>query len=143
MVVVSAAMPDTSPVSAPIVAAAVLVLVHVPPPNVLLKVVVLPMHTDLFPVIAVGTAYTVSVIVAIQPAPVVYWIEAVPAATPVARPVVSPMDATAVFVLFQVPPEVASFNVVVFPAHTDTVPVIGASGLTVTVVAAVQPADVV
>ena len=59
-------------------------------------------------------------------------IEVTPPDTPVIIPVVSPAVATDIFVLLQVPPAVASLNVVVLPWHIVADPVIGATGLTVT-----------
>ncbi len=57
----------------------------------------------------------------------------VPAATPVTVPVEF-MVATAVLLLAQVPPEVASERAIVDPAHTELAPVIAAgNGLTVMV----------
>jgi len=50
----------------------------------------------------------------------------VPAATPVINPVVAPMVATAVLLLLQVPPGVASASDAEEPAHTLKIPVIGA-----------------
>jgi hypothetical protein len=53
---------------------------------------------------------------------------------------VLPTVATAVALLLQVPPPVASDSVVVAPAHTAAVPIIAAGvEITVTVVVAVQP----
>jgi len=52
-----------------------------------------------------------------------------------------PIVATVVLLLVHVPPPVASDKVVVDPAHSDVVPVIGESGLTVTNVVALQPVD--
>ena len=56
-------------VVAPVVTVATptLPLVHPPPPVVVLKVVVNPAHTISFPVIALGSGYTVTIAVAIQP----------------------------------------------------------------------------
>jgi hypothetical protein len=62
---------------------------------------------------------------------------------PVATPDEGSMVATPGDTLLQVPPGVASFKVEVLPSQTTGVPVIGASGLTVTVTPAVQPAEVV
>jgi hypothetical protein len=46
-------MPDTMPVAEPITATAVLLLLHVPPVDALLSVVLDPRHTLAVPVIAV------------------------------------------------------------------------------------------
>ena len=64
MVVVPAAMPDTTP-DVPIVAIAGVLLLHVPPVVVLAIVVVAPAHTLIVPVMAdtVGFAFTVTIAV--------------------------------------------------------------------------------
>lgn len=59
----------------------------------------------------------------------------------VRNPDVGLMVATDVLVLVQVPPIVPSDNVVVSPAHSEVIPVIGDNGLTVTSVVALQPVD--
>ena len=64
-------IPLTIPVDAPIVATAVLLLLHVPPATVLLSVILDPTHTADVPVIAAGIAYTVTVAYATQPAAMV------------------------------------------------------------------------
>ena len=67
----------------------------------------------------------------------------VPEERPLTTPVEMPIEATEVTVLFHVPPVAGSLNVVMLPWQTVAVPVIGAIGFTVTVVAAMQPATVV
>jgi hypothetical protein len=62
-------MPDNTPLSEPIVATAVLLLLHVPPVVVLLNVVVLPTHTAVMPVIAPGSGLTVIMVEVKQPVP--------------------------------------------------------------------------
>ena len=75
-----------------------------------------------------------------QPVPIVYFINEVPAETPVTIPPAS-MVATPVVPLLQVPPGVISPRLVVEPAHTVVVPVIAAgNGLTVTVIVKGDPA---
>lgn len=59
MVDVPAATPVTIPVPDPIVATDVLLLVHTPPLDALLKVVVVPGHAVSTPVIAAGNGSTV------------------------------------------------------------------------------------
>ena len=62
-------------------------------------------------------------------------IVALPAATPLTRPEVAPTVATAVLLLFQLPPEGVELNVFDAPIHIAKVPVIAVGkGLTVTVV---------
>lgn len=69
--VLPAATPVTTPVDTFIVAAAVLLLVHVPPGSALLNTVVLPTQTDVIPPIADGLGCTVTIIVATHPVGVV------------------------------------------------------------------------
>ena len=59
--------PVTKPVEASIIAILVLLLVHAPPPEASLKVVVNPAHTVAIPVIEDGNVFTVTTTVAIQP----------------------------------------------------------------------------
>ena len=67
MVTVPCPVPVTSPEPST-VATKVLLLLHVPPVEVLAKVVIDPTHTMPVPVIPVGTAFIVSVIVTtVQP----------------------------------------------------------------------------
>ena len=60
-----------------------------------------------------------------QPEGNVYLINEVPGATPVTTPVVDPTVATVVVMLVQKPPRVEDDSPVVWPWHTDIVPVIG------------------
>ena len=60
----------------------------------------------------------------------------VPEAIPVTTPLVVPIEAIDVLPLVHVPPVMASLNVVVFPTQTEVAPVIGAVGLTTTVLVA-------
>lgn len=108
----------------PIVATAVLLLVHVPPVTASVSVVVCPTHNPLSPLIA-GAVLMVTVLVATHPAPATYDITEIPPAMPVTLPELSTV-ASAVLLLLQVPPVVASASVVVCPAHTVAVPVIAA-----------------
>ena len=70
MVVVPPETPVTTPVEAVTVATELLLVVHVPPVVALLNVMLLPWHTEAGPVMGVSRV-TVSVVVAVQPAPVV------------------------------------------------------------------------
>jgi hypothetical protein len=66
----------------------------------------------------------------------------VPAEMPVVIPDIEPMLATAVLLLLQLPPALASDNAVAWPMHTPVAPVItDGSGLTVTIEVAVHPVD--
>ena len=69
MATVPAAIPVKKPDEALIVAMAELPLVHAPPAVLLLNVVLLPWHTAGLPVMGVG-AFTVTVVLAVQPAAV-------------------------------------------------------------------------
>jgi hypothetical protein len=123
----------------PIVAEDVVLLLHVPPDGLVLKVVVRPTQTVLLPVIAVGTGLTNTDLVAMQPVGSIYVMVGVPPATPVTTLLV-PMVASAVLLLLHTPPVVVSLNVVVRPTHTVAIPVIGAgSGLTVSTRTELQP----
>ena len=66
MVTVPAATPVTMP-DVPIVATPVLLLAHVPPLVIEDRVVVDPAHTVVVPVIAAGSAFTVTVAVLLHP----------------------------------------------------------------------------
>jgi hypothetical protein len=67
MLLTPEARPDTIPLRDPIVATARALLLHEPPVVVLLNVVVLPTHTLVVPVIAAGSAFTVTIAVMLQP----------------------------------------------------------------------------
>jgi hypothetical protein len=61
-------MPVTIPVADPTVATAVLLLLHVPPPLAgSVSVEIRPTQTLVFPVIVVGGALTVTMVVALHP----------------------------------------------------------------------------
>ncbi len=60
-------MPVTVPVEEPMVATAVLLLLHTPPLVALVNVVVKPTHTLIVPPIAAGFGLTVKLVTAIQP----------------------------------------------------------------------------
>ena len=115
-------------------------LLQTPPVVVSVRVVVLPTQTVFVPPIAagaVGRAYTVTVVVILQPPLFVKVITLVPAATPVTRPVVLTVATVVVadthgVVAAAVPDPVSC---VVDPTQTVSVPVI--VGITLTVTAAV------
>ena len=79
----------------------------------------------------------------IQPEPFTYVMIAVPADVPATIPPVDVIVATVVLLLLQFPPPIALLNVVVVAWHNDVIPVIGATGLTVTVAVARQPPPIV
>jgi hypothetical protein len=84
---VPADIPAATPVVASIVALDVLLLLHVPPGTVLVKVVVLPTHTCATPLIAGGRVTTVTALIALQPVPSVYVTGITPAVIPLTTPV--------------------------------------------------------
>jgi len=141
------AVPDATPFTTPevlTVASVVVELLHTPPVVASVNVVVLPTQTDLVPPIAAGAegnAYTVTVVVLVQPPLFLKVITLVPATTPFTRPVLL-IVATVVFadtqgvVVAAVPDPV---NWVVNPAQTVNVPVIVGIALTVTVAVLVHP----
>ena len=129
----------TTPVPEPTVATDVLLLLHAPPDVASLNVVVEPVQTVVVPAIKEGKALTVATFVALQPVAREYDIVDVPDDTPVTMPVV-PIVAIVVVLLAHVPLPVASLKVVVEPAHTLAVPAIAdGTGLTVTILVALQP----
>lgn len=119
IVTLPAATPLTTPVPAPTVATDVLLLVHVPPGVVFVKVVAEPAHTVEEPgVIADGRAATVTVLVTLHPA-TVYDMTAVPTATPDTTP--EPLtDAMEALPLLHEPPVVALDNVALLPTQILT-----------------------
>jgi hypothetical protein len=69
MTEVPALKPDTKPLSEPTMATTVLLLLQMPPAVEVLRVVVLPTHTAVMPVIAAGSGLTVIIVVVRQPVP--------------------------------------------------------------------------
>jgi hypothetical protein len=122
MIVVPAATPVTLP-DPSTVALAVLVLVQVPPLMLLVSAVVRPVHTVFVPPIT-GDWVTFNNMLLEQPAAVIYDIVVLPPATPVTvtgEPV-EPIVAADVLLLLQVPPVVASLNVIVEALHMVVAP---------------------
>lgn len=132
-------MPVTIPVNAPTEAIEGSLLFHEPPARLFEKVVELPSHTTGMPVIAPGTGNTVTRVEVVHPSKDVYTIFVLPAVRPVTTPDVMPIPAVPGLLLLQVPPVVASLNVVELPTHTEVIPVIEAgNGFTVIVVVTEQ-----
>ena len=139
MIVVPAATPVTLP-DPSTVALAVLVLVQVPPLMLLVSAVVRPVHTVFVPPIT-GDWVTFNNMLLEQPAAVVYDIVVLPPATPVTvtgEPA-EPIVAADVLLLLQVPPVVASLNVIVEALHMVVAPWIAVIGATDTVPVVLQP----
>jgi len=129
---------------APIVATAVLLLVHMPPVVASLNVIVDALHITVVPRIAdIGATLTVAV--DLQPVDVTrYVIVPVPDETPVTIPDSEPTEALVEVLLLQTPPAVASLSVTVPPTHTDAgAPMIGVIGFTNNVVLLTQPVDAI
>jgi hypothetical protein len=63
IVAVPIVLPVTIPLEDPMLATGILLLLHVPPPDVLDSVLVSPRHTDVFPLIVAGSGFTVTVVV--------------------------------------------------------------------------------
>ena len=117
-----------------------LLLLHVPPEDVVFSEVVKPTHTFIVPVIEAGNGLTVAITTAKQPVGNVYDMVGLPAAPPLTIPDTIPTVACTVLLLLQLPPPVVSDKVVVEPTHTTGVPLIAAgTGLTVTVAVVKQP----
>ncbi len=140
-------MPVSAPVTVPpvlTVAAAVLLLLQLPPAAASVSRVEEPLHIAEAPEIvpALGSALTLKVAVVLavpQLLVTVYNILVLPAVMPATLPPVLTV-ATAILLLLQVPPEVASARRVAEPAHILSVPVMDpadGSGLTVTVAVSV------
>lgn len=141
------AVPTTTPVIRPepdtAVAIPVLALLQLPPVVASLKIVVEPVQTVGAPVAAGGNPLIVMVCVAAQPVPTVYEISTLPADIPVTFPLTASTVAVPVPSLLQEPPVVTSATMVVEPAQSTVDPLIAKGvGLTVRVVAVLQPASV-
>jgi hypothetical protein len=131
--VVPAVTPVTTPVVEPTVATPSEVLLHVPPGEASLRVMLKATQTEEGPVMATGEGVTVTIFVVIQPVASVYVIVDVPGVTPDTTPPV-PMVATAVVLLLHVPPKVMSDKEVVVPAQSIATPDIApGNGFTVNV----------
>ena len=95
----------TIPDDVPMGAMALLLLLHVPPPVVLVNVAAIPEQILVAPLIVAGLAFIVTSCIAKQPvADSLYVIVAVPADTPVTIPLVVGIVAIAVLLLLHVPP---------------------------------------
>ena len=139
-------MPVTTPLAETV--AVVLLLLHVPPDTLSDNMMDEPVHTLEGPVIVPGfdVVLTVMVIVAVAVPHVpvtTYIIISEPDVTPVTIPDAEPIVATAELLLLQMPPVIASDNVIVEPTHTSERPVIVPAFVgvfTVTVLVVIQPA---
>jgi hypothetical protein len=119
-------IPPVTPVTMPpATVAEALLLLHVPPATASVRVIVEPMHTLEGPVILPAfDGLTVTVRVALQPPVNAYIIVDVPVATPETIPEPLPTVATDVLLLVQLPPAMASLNVIVDPAQTVAGPAV-------------------
>lgn len=110
-----------------------MLLLQVPPEGLLVSVAPPPMHTCKVPPIAVGAGLIVTVVVTVQPEPMLYDITAVPAETPVNAPVDGLIVAMEVAPLVQVPPGTPLYSGAVAPAQALIKPMM-AVGLGLTVI---------
>jgi hypothetical protein len=112
-----------------------LLLAHVPSVTALLNVVAVPGHAFNVPEITPGSGFTVTTAVEAQPELGVYVIVAVPADTPFTAPTEFMVATEVLLLAHDTIGIVALLKIVVEPAHTFFVPVIGVTGLTVTAIA--------
>jgi hypothetical protein len=145
IVVVPVARPLTIPEDVPMVATVGVLLVHVPPEGVLLRVVAVPVQILIVPVGTDGSGLTLTVNVATavpQALVTEYDIVVIPAAIPVTMPVDAPTVPAAGALLDHTPPDTLLLSVTVDAAQTEEVPVlVPATGeaITVTTPVALQP----
>ena len=98
-------MPESTPDVLPIVPTAALLLLHVPPDDVLVSVTLVAGHSVVEPPIVAGRGLTVMLRARKQPlVGWVYVMVAVPALLPVIKPVAEPIDALVALLLVHVPP---------------------------------------
>ena len=138
MFVVPDNTPKTMPDDEPIVAIAVLLLLHVPPVVASASDADTPTQIDDGPVMPAGSWFTVAGVVVVQPVPNEYVTVTVPVVTPARKPVAEPIVATLMLLLVQVPPVAGSPNAVVLPTHTRVVPVIVPGNVFTVIVATVK-----
>jgi hypothetical protein len=140
-------MPVVIPVP-PIVATAILLLLHTPEGVALVSVEVAPSQKESVPPIAatvVGMLTVTTLVAAAAPHALVmvYDIVAVPFEMPVTIPVAAPIVATAGVVLLHTPPVDAELSVSGVPVQTMLLPLIaeGVAGAAITVTTAVAGPD--
>lgn len=137
------ATPFTMPDDGAIVATDGLPLDQMPPGEASVSVEVDPAQNDKTPVGVDGRLFTVTDFVAAQPLLRAYEIVTVPAIAPVIT-LPEPPKVTLPLLQLHEPPVVGSLNVDDEPIHTVEGPVMGNGvGITVAIVLAVQPAEVV
>jgi hypothetical protein len=124
------------------VAFVVLLLLQVPPGVALVRVTLLPTIVEVAPMMLATGAFTDTVREIKQPGLCVYVTFAVPAVTPVIRPVVACTLATAAALLAHVPPDKPVVSVaLVWPTHTWLSPeIVPPAVLTDTAFVVAQPA---
>ena len=143
------ATPETTPVEGPTaglavvtVAIAVLLLLHVPPPGVDVRLVELPSQTVAVPVIAVGVVFTLTTRDMEQPSAVVAVIVVTPTEMPANTPLVASIDPIAGVDETQPVASVLVY-VAVAPTHTLAGALIApGAGLTVKTIGVEQPVAV-
>ena len=122
IIAVPASAPPTVPVPTPTTATEISLLDQTPPAVISVSAIVNPAQTFVVPVMAAGSAYTVTIVLARQPVGKVYVTIAVPAETPVTTPELLPTDNIVVPEVLHVPPGDASVSVTVSPAQTCKMP---------------------
>jgi hypothetical protein len=123
IVAVPPEIPDTTPEDDTAATPGALLL-HEPPDNEFVSVVVPPTVSNPVPLIAGGLLFTVTTFVARQPPGMVYDTVTKPPLIPVTTPDKDPTEPIVIPLLLQVPPLGPLDKVVVDPTHTLGVPVI-------------------
>jgi hypothetical protein len=132
-------MPVMTPVAEPAVAMMGLLLLQVPPLVISVSVMDDPIHNVDEPVMAEGGVFTVTVVLAKQPAVLVNVMTDVPAVPPVTIPVEVPIAAIAGLLLVHVP-LVPVVNAPVEPEQITTEPeIVGGRLFTVISLVVIQP----
>lgn len=138
-------MPAATPLTTPApetVATDVLLLLQVPGPALLLKVVVRPAQVTVLPVIAPGEGLTVMAALTVQLPVTVYKMFAVPGIIPLTIPKKGSTVATEVLLLLHTPLPTELLRLERTPTHTFVDPYMGeGAGYTVIFFAAPHPVD--
>ena len=139
--------PDETPPIRPVASIDAIVVadeLHVPPAVLSLSMEVIPAHMDVMPVIAEGSAFTVTTALLVQPRPSAYVIVAVPPAMPVTLPLRASILAMAVLLLLHDPPPDELLSAAAVPTQKAITPdIVPEVALTLTVFVALQPEEIV
>jgi len=142
MVVTPVAMPVNTPVPATIVPVAGVLLLQVPPVDVVVHVIVVAGHSVDGPPMVPGSGFTVTLRVRVHPfVGCRYVIVTTAALLPVITPDDAPIGASVVLLLLHVPPAGVLFSVSVVPTHRALVVGVNAvgCGFTVAIAVRIQP----